>query len=99
LFLIFHVLKTRNRVLDWKNEFSLFTSALDVVPNNAKVYYNIGRISYDKKESETALKFYKKAIELYPNYESAHMNLGNLYRELQEYHKAKFHLLKATEIL
>lgn len=64
-----------------------------------QVYYNIGRISYDKKESETALKFYKKAIELHPNYESAHMNLGNLFRELQEYNKAKYHLLKAVEIL
>ena len=92
-------MKTYQRSLEWSNEQQLFYSALKVVPRNAKVYYNIARISSEVKDVETSLKFYRKAIQLHPNYESAHMNLGNLYRELQKYQKAKFHLQKAVEIL
>lgn len=97
--LSFHALKTYHRSLEWTNEHTLFYSALKVVPRNAKVYYNIARISSEVKDVEASLKFYRKAIELHPNYESAHMNLGNLYRELHKYQKAKFHLRKAVEIL
>lgn len=97
--LTFHALKSHHRSLEWTNEQKLFYSALKVVPRNAKVYYNIARISSNVKDSETSLKFYRKAIQLHPNYESAHMNLGNVYREIHEYQKAKFHLQKAVEIL
>ncbi|KAG5668176.1 hypothetical protein PVAND_016126 [Polypedilum vanderplanki] len=99
ILVIFHCLKTHQRSLDWRTEQELFSSALKVVPNNAKVYYNIARISSENQKIDIAVKYYKRAIELHPNYESAHMNLGNLYRELNEYEKAKFHLLRAVEIL
>lgn len=99
IMLTFHSLKTYKRSLEWTSERKLFYSALKVVPGNAKVYYNIARISSEVKEIETAMNFYKKAIQLYPNYESAHMNLGNLYREKHQYEKAKFHLRKSVEIL
>jgi len=95
----FHACKTYQRSMEWTSEKTLFFSALKVVPANAKVYYNIARISSEAKEIETSLLFYKKAIELHPNYESAHMNIGNVYRELHQYQKAKFHLLKAVKIL
>lgn len=97
--LTFHSLKTYYRAQDWTNERQLFYSALKVVPNNAKVYYNIAKISSEVNEVETSLKFYLKAIQLHENYEAAHMNVGNLYRELHQYQKAKFHLQKAVEIL
>lgn len=99
VFLMFHSLKTYQRSMEWRTEHQLFFSALKVVPRNAKVYYNIARISSEVKDIDTSLKFYQKAIQLHPNYESAHMNLGNLYRELHQYQKAKFHLLKAVDIL
>lgn len=99
IFLSFHSMKTYQRARDWTNEHELFHSALRVVPNNAKVYYNIARISSEVKEVEKSIKFYRKAIQLHPLYESAHMNLGNLYRENHQYEKAKHHLKKAVEIL
>lgn len=97
--LIIHSLKTYQRSLEWRFESDLFNSALKIVPNNAKVYYNIARISSEGKDVEKSVKFYQHAIKLHPNYESAHMNLGNLYRELQQFERAKFHLMKAVEIL
>lgn len=98
LLLSFHALKTYNRSIEWTNEYQLFYSALKIVPRNAKVYYNIARISSETNDVETSVKFYQKAIELYPRYESAHMNLGNLFREQKKFQKAKFHLQTAVEI-
>lgn len=85
--------------MEWRTEYELFHSAVQVVPNNAKVYYNIARISSEIKDVDKSIIFYRKSIQLHPNYESAHMNLGNLYREIHQYEKAKFHLRKAVTIL
>ncbi|KAH8359587.1 hypothetical protein KR093_007763 [Drosophila rubida] len=83
LMLLFAVLmlRTRQRAADWLNEEQLFSSALQVCPNNAKVHYNIARLATDTGNSSRAFQHYHRAIELYPEYESALMNLGNLYRE------------------
>ncbi|XP_034116799.1 protein O-mannosyl-transferase TMTC4 [Drosophila albomicans] len=83
LMLLFAVLmlRTRQRAADWLNEEQLFSSALQVCPNNAKVHYNIARLATDMGNSSRAFQHYHRAIELYPEYESALMNLGNLYRE------------------
>lgn len=74
IFITCHSLKTYHRSLEWTTEHRLFYSALKVVPRNAKVYYNIARISSEtqseSKDIKTSVKFYKKAIQLYPNYES-----------------------------
>jgi protein O-mannosyl-transferase len=99
LFLTFLSFKTYHRSFEWTTEYKLFSSALKVVPKNAKVYYNMGRITSELQEPETSIKFYEKAIQLWPRYESAHMNLGNLYREQNQFQKAKFHLQTAVEIL
>lgn len=98
IFMSFHGLKSYHRSMEWVNEDRLFNSALKVVPRNAKVYYNIARIS-SENDVEKSLNFYRKAIQLHPNYESAHMNLGNLYRELHQYEKAKYHLKTSVNIL
>lgn len=99
LVLIFNIMKTYERAMDWTSENRLFHSALKVVPNNGKVYYNIARIASDVNDVDKAMKFYKKAIQLHPNYESAHMNLGNVYREIHDFHKAEIHLKRSVEIL
>ncbi|KAL7744365.1 hypothetical protein ACLKA6_001754 [Drosophila palustris] len=75
------MIRTRQRAAEWLNEETLFSSALQVCPNNAKVHYNIARLATDTGNSTRAFQHYHKAIELYPEYESALMNLGNLYRE------------------
>lgn len=98
IFLFIFSLKSYHRALEWTTEYKLFNSALKVVPRNAKVYYNIARISSELKDVDTSLKFYQRAIQLHPRYESAHMNLGNLYRERNQNQKAKIHLKIAVEI-
>ncbi|XP_055606746.1 protein O-mannosyl-transferase TMTC4 [Uranotaenia lowii] len=92
------ILRTIQRASHWSTEHQLFRSALRVVPNNAKVYYNIARLATDQGDKQTAFEFYEHAIKLYPEYEAAHMNLGNLYREEQNYRLAMEHLRRAIEL-
>lgn len=63
IFLVTMCLRCRWRANDWTSEENLFRSGLDVCPNNAKIYYNIGKILGDRKQNDLAIKFYKKAIE------------------------------------
>ncbi|XP_055677652.1 protein O-mannosyl-transferase TMTC4 isoform X2 [Lutzomyia longipalpis] len=93
------VARTRVRAKEWTTEELLFSSALRVCPNNAKVHYNIARLATDRGQKEKAFKFYHQAIELFPDYESAIMNLGNLYREIGEFQKAEELLLRSVELL
>ncbi|XP_055644955.1 protein O-mannosyl-transferase TMTC4 [Toxorhynchites rutilus septentrionalis] len=90
--------RTLQRSAYWTNEHLLFRSALRVVPNNAKVHYNIARLATDEGDRRTAFAFYRQALELYPEYEAAHMNLGNLYRDEHNYPMALDHLKRAVEI-
>uniref|UniRef100_A0A6B2EFB9 dolichyl-phosphate-mannose--protein mannosyltransferase n=1 Tax=Phlebotomus kandelakii TaxID=1109342 RepID=A0A6B2EFB9_9DIPT len=93
------IARTRIRAHEWTSEELLFTSALRVCPNNAKIHYNIARLATDHDDKERAFKFYHQAIDLFPEYESAIMNLGNLYREIGEFQKAEKLLLRSIELL
>lgn len=92
------VLRTNQRAKDWMNEDRLYRSAIRVCPNNAKIYYNIGRLLSHQDEPEMAMKYYKQAIRLYPNYDAALMNLGNLYRARNELDIAEKYIQRSLNI-
>ncbi|CAL8144135.1 unnamed protein product [Orchesella dallaii] len=77
---------------------SLFRSALQVCPNNAKVHYNLGTMYGDLSERMSAEKSYKTAISLRADYYQAMNNLGNLLRVNSELEEAETWLRKAVEI-
>ncbi|CAD6993214.1 transmembrane and TPR repeat-containing protein CG5038 [Ceratitis capitata] len=91
------LLRTRERAGEWLSEDKLFSSALKVCPNNAKVHYNIARLATDRLDRKKALVHYHKAIKLYPQYESALMNLGNLYREMGQLEEAEKYIKIALD--
>lgn len=84
--------------MEWTNEEQLYKSALRVCPNNAKVYYNIGRLASQNGDETTAMNYYKYAIKLYPNYDAALMNLGNLYRAQNQLDLAEQLIEKSIQI-
>lgn len=92
------MIRTNQRSLDWMNEDRLFKSALRVCPNNAKVYYNIGRLASQNGDDQMAMIYYQYAIKLYPDYDAALMNLGNLYRSLNDLDTAESYIEKSIKI-
>ncbi|XP_059622180.1 protein O-mannosyl-transferase TMTC4 [Phlebotomus argentipes] len=96
---VIFIARTRARAQEWTSEELLFSSALRVCPNNAKVHYNIARLATDRGERDKAFTFYHQAIDLFPEYESAIMNLGNLYREIGQFQKAETLLMRSLELL
>jgi tetratricopeptide (TPR) repeat protein len=66
-----------------------------VCPKNAKVHYNIAKLSND---SDISIKHYTKAMDLWPSYEHAMNNLGNIYKNNGEFEKAEILFLKVPFI-
>jgi tetratricopeptide (TPR) repeat protein len=53
----------------------LMELAITKDPENGILYYNLGVISTEQGEAESALKYYKKAIEFKPDYVDAYLNI------------------------
>jgi tetratricopeptide (TPR) repeat protein len=51
------------------------TQAIARDPNNANLYFNLGVVTSDLGDNETARAHYEKAIELDPSFESSYLNL------------------------
>ena len=82
-------LRTVVRTQDWANNESLFRSAVQVVPGNAKAHALQGDEFMKKKNrasGEQALAAYQTALGLYPDYLTTHAgfatNLGSLLLDL-----------------
>lgn len=90
--------RTIERNSEWLTETRLFNSALDICPLNAKVHYNVAKVSADNNRKPLAIEEYRRAIELNPLYEQAMNNLANLLREEKQYKSAELLLRKALDI-
>ena len=53
----------------------LMELAITKDPENGILYYNLGVISSEQGENDSALEYYKKAIEFIPDYVDAYLNL------------------------
>jgi tetratricopeptide (TPR) repeat protein len=64
-----------------KNELkTLYESVLTLDPQNTVINYKLGNLYYEKKEYETALKYFEKVTKLYPfNYDGLLMHAWTLY--------------------
>ena len=82
--LVIYGIRSFQRSLDWRNEIQLYNSAHSVCPNNAKIYFNLGKIEKDKKAK---IQLYQRAIDLWP-YVDAMSNLGTYYQNLGKYSEA-----------
>jgi tetratricopeptide (TPR) repeat protein len=89
--------RTVVRNFDWKNNRTLFASALNAAPESAKVLANIGDLHRAEGQLDLAQAEYQKALKIYPNYpnvlESAGLlefKLGHLQTAGQMMEKALF---------
>jgi tetratricopeptide (TPR) repeat protein len=79
--------------------------AVELKPNWAEAYYNLGLLYGEKDEAGLAISAYEKAIELKPNYAEAFLNRGLIYLAMAhngigsgDYVKAIVDFTKAIEI-
>ncbi|VDP04605.1 unnamed protein product [Soboliphyme baturini] len=95
---VIYFAKSMHRSSQWRTEESLYSSGLTVCPGNAKIYYNLAKVSLDNGQRFKALENYRFALQLYPDYEQALNNLANLLKDEGELTEAEVLLERAVKI-
>lgn len=76
----------------------LYRKAIELNPNYAYAYNNLGNILSNLERYDEAEGFYRKAIDLDPNYALAYYNLGIILKSLNRYSEAETTYRKAIEL-
>ncbi len=80
LWVIWGASRLNARVLDWRDEETLYRTSLEATPASSILLYNLGVIAAEAGRSDQAAAYYRRALALNPRYASAALNLGNLLR-------------------
>ena len=67
-------------------------------PNFQEAYYNLGKLSENKKEYQKAITFYKKSLELSPKHLNSIINLTNCYEDINKINEAIKLIEKACDL-
>ncbi|XP_075945746.1 protein O-mannosyl-transferase TMTC3 isoform X2 [Anarhichas minor] len=94
-----HAVKTFKRNWDWESEYSLFTSALKVNKNNAKLWNNVGHALENQNNYAKALQYFLQATRVQPDDIGAHMNVGRTYKNLNKSREAEDAYLVAKSLM
>jgi tetratricopeptide (TPR) repeat protein len=86
----------RNR--DWKDNFALGKSLLEVDPNSATGHHYLGMKYAQEGDNEKAKKEYLMALKVAPNMRGTHYNLGIIYFQERKIELAKEEFKRETEI-
>lgn len=97
--LIVFSVKTISRNADWKDNYTIFTTDINVSQNSAKLQNSVGgeTVEHFKNEPNLAIKNAKmkeaithllRATEIHPTYKNPYLLLGNAYFYLNEFDKA-----------
>ena len=78
--------------------FVEYKKTIDLKPDYAKGYYNIGSVYREKKKLEEAITSFQKALEINPKFAEAHYSLAVSYYEKQEYKLAIEHCDQAGKL-
>ena len=69
--------RTYARNLDWQDDASLWTRAVEVCPQSAKMHVNLGRVFLEEPgRLPDAIAEYEAALRIEPDYALAHYSLG-----------------------
>lgn len=82
----------------WRDEFTLYSHAVEAAPRSAKLQYNVAALYFEKKELALARAHYLEARDIYPEFADAHFGLGQVALEEEDYLEAREHLLRAREL-
>jgi tetratricopeptide (TPR) repeat protein len=75
-----------------------YRHALDLNPDAAGAWVNLGTLSYRQGDLSDAEASYRHALRISPNYPLAHFNMGNICEELDRLGEAVEHYQTAIEL-
>ena len=88
---------TYQRNFDWKTDRSIWTSSLQVTPDNPRALVYVG-LSYVEEDLKVSLKYYNQALKIDSGYYHAWLNRGLVYYQQKKYHQAVNNFSKAIDI-
>jgi tetratricopeptide (TPR) repeat protein len=74
-----------------------YLSALEKVPNNKDIIFNLGRLNFMQKNYEEAIENFKKVLEADPEDFESYLNIGNAYLQLEKFKESIPFYQKAIE--
>lgn len=95
---LFSVAQSNLRAFDYESEYTLYYSGIQVNPNNAKIYYNLAKISLDNADYEKAFIFGQRANLLWPRNLGTLNNLANACRGLNKHAIAIDYYIEALQL-
>jgi len=91
--------RTYDRNNDWKNEETLFTSALAASPKSAMAHKNLASVLHEKGRYEEAIDLAETAVKIVPEFPDAYLILGNCYFMIHRYRDAETAYRKAIALV
>ncbi len=73
---------------DWRDDLTLFSHAVRVVPESAKMRFNLGSDLLFRQRKEEAISHLRRAVEIYPGYTNAWDALGRGYLDTKRWEEA-----------
>ena len=81
--MLYNLIATANAGLKNLNQAMVnFQKVLEINPQNAEAYYNIGNIHQQRKEFDAEIESYKKALSIKPGYPEVYNNMGVALKEV-----------------
>ncbi len=79
------------RLLDWRDDRTLFRAAIEVVPDSVRARYNYGTASEEAGDDAEAQRAYEHAIRIWPEFSDAQYNLAGIYARQGRFEAAVRH--------
>ncbi len=79
----------------WRDEPSLIASAMDVVPDSARIFMQAGHHAIVAEDMPAAEAHFERVIEIMPDHMPGHFQLGRVYLETGKPRQALDHLMRA----
>lgn len=102
--------KTYSRNADWKDNYTLYSHDVKIVPNSVKAHYYLGlelvkavaeaeqNPDAKKKIYEEGIRELERAVEIMPTFSSAYVQMGVAYYRLKNFEKAIENYNKASQL-
>ena len=95
---VFFGILSHKRTAIWENDKTLWNSVLNIYPNVAQAYNNLGSYALKQNKPKVAFSQFNRAIQLQGNYADAYSNRGNIYSQKGQTRKAIKDFSRAIEL-